>query len=279
MNNYNQISDIAIVSEATHDDDDDSSMDLNFPPFSTQTGKTSCDNHTTENNSDYSEHTVETNASDSDVEDPNIPPFFCNKMDDDDEAWVLNNIRGGNDLNHNDICTGDERAIHAGKIRKLDHFTQVAQDDRGEQEKEDNKNLHNLEKKVSVIGKPRHSDAILSCPYCFNIVCMDCQKHERFSNQYRAMFVMNIAVCWDNPQSYDSHSQQLRPRNLLPSNLSYSPVNASVSDRKSSHVQFATIPEEEKMYYFVQCDNCSTGVAVLDNDEELYHFIDCVASS
>lgn len=45
--------------------------------------------------------------------------------------------------------------------------------------------------------KPRDSDAVLSCPCCFQIVCMDCQQHERYTTQYRAMFVMGVAVRWD----------------------------------------------------------------------------------
>jgi hypothetical protein len=51
--------------------------------------------------------------------------------------------------------------------------------------------------------KPRSSDAILSCPSCFNILCMDCQQHEKYANQYRAMFVMNIGVDWNRKMVYD----------------------------------------------------------------------------
>eukprot|EP01025_Chloroclados_australasicus_P045688 TRINITY_DN5011_c0_g1_i4.p3 TRINITY_DN5011_c0_g1~~TRINITY_DN5011_c0_g1_i4.p3 ORF type:complete len:154 (-),score=30.06 TRINITY_DN5011_c0_g1_i4:554-1015(-) len=35
------------------------------------------------------------------------------------------------------------------------------------------------------------SDAVLSCPFCFTTLCLDCQKHAQVPNQYRAMFVMN----------------------------------------------------------------------------------------
>ncbi len=37
----------------------------------------------------------------------------------------------------------------------------------------------------------RHSDAILSCPGCLTTVCIDCQRHEYITTQYRAMFVRN----------------------------------------------------------------------------------------
>ena len=40
----------------------------------------------------------------------------------------------------------------------------------------------------------RVSDAILSCPCCLEIVTIDCQRHDRYADQFRAMFVQNIRV-------------------------------------------------------------------------------------
>lgn len=40
----------------------------------------------------------------------------------------------------------------------------------------------------------RVSDAVLSCPACFTNVCFDCQRHEVYKTQYRAMFVQNCRV-------------------------------------------------------------------------------------
>lgn len=37
----------------------------------------------------------------------------------------------------------------------------------------------------------RRSDAILSCPGCLSTVCIDCQQHAVYPNQFRAMFVVN----------------------------------------------------------------------------------------
>ena len=37
----------------------------------------------------------------------------------------------------------------------------------------------------------RRSDAVLSCPGCLTTVCIDCQRHEFITTQYRAMFVTN----------------------------------------------------------------------------------------
>lgn len=41
------------------------------------------------------------------------------------------------------------------------------------------------------------SDAILSCPLCFAVVCRDCQRHTKYTNQYRAMFTVNCTVARD----------------------------------------------------------------------------------
>ena len=38
------------------------------------------------------------------------------------------------------------------------------------------------------------SDAALSCPGCFTLVCLDCQQHAKYKTQYRAMFVVNCML-------------------------------------------------------------------------------------
>ena len=40
----------------------------------------------------------------------------------------------------------------------------------------------------------RQSDAVLSCPACFETVTLDCQRHYKWEDQYRAMFVRNVRV-------------------------------------------------------------------------------------
>lgn len=47
------------------------------------------------------------------------------------------------------------------------------------------------ERWVAKQRKGHKSDAVLSCPLCFTTLCLDCQQHERYENQFRAMFVMN----------------------------------------------------------------------------------------
>jgi hypothetical protein len=42
--------------------------------------------------------------------------------------------------------------------------------------------------------KPVKSDAVLSCPCCFNVVCIECQRHDYYAYQYRAMFALNVST-------------------------------------------------------------------------------------
>lgn len=72
----------------------------------------------------------------------------------------------------------------------------------------------------------RQSDAILSCPGCMTTVCIDCQRHEYYTTQYRAMFVMNcryvqltaLSGCNRGSKSIFSHFRsapcQMRMANL-----------------------------------------------------------------
>jgi hypothetical protein len=116
--------------------------------------------------------------------------------------------------------------------------------------------------------KPRNSDAVLSCPLCFNIVCMDSQRHERYHNQFRAMFVMGITVDWHTRLVYDAHNQLLRQKSdNSPIQI---PPNYSINE----------IPQYEDGEYFpVLCANCGTQVAALDMKDEVYHFHGCLESS
>jgi hypothetical protein len=47
---------------------------------------------------------------------------------------------------------------------------------------------------AAIKGPETKTDAILSCPCCFAIVCLDCQRHAKFLHQYRAVFVQNCQV-------------------------------------------------------------------------------------
>lgn len=110
--------------------------------------------------------------------------------------------------------------------------------------------------------KPRNSDAVLSCPCCFEIVCMDCQQHEKYSNQYRAMFVMNIQVDWKHELVYCDKTKGLVEKTMAP-------ANHVLSEQEN----------QQQVYYSVHCQSCHTQVAALDMTEEIYHFFGCLSSA
>lgn len=57
------------------------------------------------------------------------------------------------------------------------------------------KKRHNNETGMPSLPQPLpQSDAVLNCPACLTTLCMDCQRHEIYHNQYRAMFVFNCNV-------------------------------------------------------------------------------------
>uniref|UniRef100_A0A7N4PYR7 E2F associated phosphoprotein n=1 Tax=Sarcophilus harrisii TaxID=9305 RepID=A0A7N4PYR7_SARHA len=49
-----------------------------------------------------------------------------------------------------------------------------------------------------------NSDAVLNCPACMTTLCLDCQRHEYYKTQYRAMFVMNCSVNREEVLRYKS---------------------------------------------------------------------------
>jgi len=103
-----------------------------------------------------------------------------------------------------------------------------------------------------------NSDAVLNCPACFVAVCLDCQRHELYKTQYRAMFVMNCSV--------------------VTSEVMKLPIKQKKGKKgkgKGGQVVAVTHPHDE--YHPVRCDQCKTEIAMYDKDE-VYHFFNVVAS-
>jgi hypothetical protein len=75
-----------------------------------------------------------------------------------------------------------------------------------------------------------HTDALLSCPSCFTLLCIECQQHDSRGNLYRAMFVRNCClvgaderinvmceVCRCKVGEYDSNTEVYTFDSALPS--------------------------------------------------------------
>ena len=214
-------------------------------------------NERKENDDDIDEDLRERPYLFGDPEDPkNADEFYGEDLDDEDEAWVYKHLRGG---------TEESVSIRKEGSEKLEQAKML---------------------------KPRESDAVLSCPLCFNIVCMDCQQHEQYEDQFRAMFVMNIGVDWERKLVYDTKSKALVEKEepskqlLLLSNeaspsTSTTAAMSNNDNEKDNDKKGNAVPEDtdDEVYYSVHCLNCRTQVAALDMSDEVYHFFGVLASA
>jgi hypothetical protein len=230
-------------------------------------------------------------------------------QDDEDEAYVYRHLRGGTEetvtirrrkiaSQHDRVSNDKEKSTTQGmsistknkSTTKGDRVVEEAtprstplEETIGSDTKIDSTRIRpskdNFTLEQAKILKPRYSDAVLSCPCCLQIVCMDCQRHERYTNQYRAMFVMNIGVCWDKyvvPEiTPQDESKRTRTRRILNQEGRSTEISngENVSDEDSDN------GNEQGVYYSVYCNNCMTEVAALDMKDEVYHFFGCVASA
>jgi hypothetical protein len=199
--------------------------------------------------------------------------FYDENLDEEDEAYVYKHMRGGireNVTLHTTISNkGPVSTPISWKSSYHGNGTErVSASD-------------NRQQKVQMF-KPRHSDAVLSCPCCFNIVCMDCQKHKRYANQYRAMFVMGVVVDWKHILVYDEIHRALVSKIEQPNAIEieqeeeprewHDPAEGTGSNNE-------ILPLKDGEYYAVECATCRTQVAALDMKDEVYYFHGCLESS
>ncbi|XP_027028225.1 E2F-associated phosphoprotein [Tachysurus fulvidraco] len=121
------------------------------------------------------------------------------------------------------------------------------------------------------------SDAILNCPACMTTLCLDCQRHEKYRTQYRAMFVMNCTVKKDEVLRYKAAKQKKQRRKR--SHQDQAATSAEAKPEAESGLTDSRLGgmDEEEVYHPVKCTECSTEVAVYDKDE-VYHFFNILAS-
>ena len=107
-----------------------------------------------------------------------------------------------------------------------------------------------------------NTDATLSCPFCFTILTKDCQRHEVYTNQYRAMFAYNCKITNDILR-YKKKKKWVHNRK-----------NEKNGDIALTEEMIQNLNLDERdydIYYPVQCRICGTDVGVYDKDE-IYHF-------
>uniref|UniRef100_UPI00398F5112 E2F-associated phosphoprotein n=1 Tax=Pristiophorus japonicus TaxID=55135 RepID=UPI00398F5112 len=111
------------------------------------------------------------------------------------------------------------------------------------------------------------SDAVLNCPACMTTLCLDCQRHDLYKEQYRAMFVMNCIINRGEVLKYQEPvNRKRRSRNKRLKGLAGEISPGSQQDA-----------EKDEMYHPVRCAECSVEVAMFDKDE-VYHFFNVLAS-
>uniref|UniRef100_A0A3Q0RCD8 E2f-associated phosphoprotein n=1 Tax=Amphilophus citrinellus TaxID=61819 RepID=A0A3Q0RCD8_AMPCI len=116
-----------------------------------------------------------------------------------------------------------------------------------------------------------NSDAVLNCPACMTTLCLDCQRHEKYRTQYRAMFVMNCTVKREEVLRYKNQQEKnTRNKKRKRGQKTETPVDETSKPAAAGM-------DADEVYHPVQCSECSTEVAVFDKDE-VYHFFNILAS-
>lgn len=204
-------------------------------------------------------------------------------LDQEDEAYVYRHLRGGvketvTVIRQKNYSTASRGGKTGGRQEKDNDLGEEPLDGTTTQN-QDNHDTATMTmtktKQKMQVYRPRDTDAVLSCPCCFNIVCMDCQRHQRYLNQFRAMFVMGITVDWHHRLIYDQAQQALVRKPLLPNEVP--PDYYSVTANDGHERRFP--PAIKGEYFAVLCANCHTHVAALDLTEEVYHFHGCLESA
>ncbi|GAM19436.1 hypothetical protein SAMD00019534_026110 [Acytostelium subglobosum LB1] len=171
-----------------------------------------------------------------------------------------------NNNNNNNSDADDDVASDIDDNALLDEtdvnntLTEQDKDDLLYDELEDDKNQQWVDTHLN------RSNAYLSCPCCFTLLCADCQRHDRYKNQYRAMFVKNCKVDFT---SRLVHKEEVKSHHDAKNNRS-SDIHEQEEEEEVDVI--------EEHYNPVRCAVCDTQVAVYDKDE-VYHFFNVFPSN
>jgi len=126
------------------------------------------------------------------------------------------------------------------------------------------------------LKKAENSDAVLNCPSCMIVLCVDCQRHEKYHTQYRAMFTLNCTVKDKEVLRYKKKKDKKRKgrkREKIQDRRRKSRSRSKSLGRASD----ATDTDAEDLYHPVTCKVCDSEVGVYDSDG-LVHFFNVIAS-
>lgn len=106
------------------------------------------------------------------------------------------------------------------------------------------------------------------------IVILLC-RHDKFENQYRAMFVMNCSIDKTERLKYPKQEPKHSKRKMKNSKKAGHSGSGVAAEAVVSVESPSTA--EEDMFNPVRCTECKTVVAVYDKDD-VYHFFNVLAS-
>ncbi|XP_071800337.1 E2F-associated phosphoprotein-like isoform X1 [Asterias amurensis] len=116
------------------------------------------------------------------------------------------------------------------------------------------------------------SDAVLNCPACLTTLCLDCQRHELYTHQYRAMFVLNCSIIRAERLKY-SVPQKMGRKWRKKHKMQMETADASSPSTATN----GSSGDQQEYFHPVRCSKCNTEVAVYDSDE-VYHFFNVLTS-
>jgi hypothetical protein len=123
------------------------------------------------------------------------------------------------------------------------------------------------------------SDAVLNCPGCMSLLCMDCQRHTVYQHQYRAMFVTNCTVRYDqklhypNPPAKNAKRKGKTAAKAAPSSAAKEGAGVDCTALATGSSNAAS----DEIFHPVVCSICNSEVGVYDQDE-VYHFFNILTS-
>ncbi|OAQ30980.1 hypothetical protein K457DRAFT_72685 [Linnemannia elongata AG-77] len=128
------------------------------------------------------------------------------------------------------------------------------------------------------------TDAILSCPMCLTQLCFDCQQHEVYTHQFRAMFVENCRVVenerlrFPNVPKKANNSNKFKKTSKAGSSLSTSFQDSKAAESETQVFKPSEDDDQDAVYNPVVCEICNTKVALMDQDE-VFHFFNIIPTA
>ncbi|EFA78388.1 hypothetical protein PPL_09039 [Heterostelium album PN500] len=217
---------------------------------------------------------------------------MTNKNDNNNNSKLNENFKK---INFVDDDGDDNSSADDSSDLELDVNNELTQEEKDNllyNEDEDDENEAWVEKNLKKSGSK--SDAYLSCPCCFTLVCVDCQRHDTFKNQYRAMFVKNCKIDFSNRLLYqnddgddtldekqqEDDEEEVDDEQEEDDDNYNEDVNTPKEDNTANkkQVDTGTTKRNKEYYHAVHCQICSTQLAVYDQDE-IYHFFNVFPSN